>query len=188
MAAIPSRSICRCPRDRLQDFPILIRTRAAPTQIMNAIGPMILSIDPNLVAYSFTLEEMLRQTESFLASSISAAIAWSVGMFGLLLASMGIYGTVSYIVVLRTREVGIRMALGAKRSDVLILMLRESTRPVLAGLIGRNVSCRGASLFAARHALWTPHRRRHLIRRRFARVSGHRAARRLPAVQTSHAC
>ena len=104
---------------RCQNYPILIRTQAAPAQIMNAIGPMISSVDPNLVAYSFTLEEMLRQTETFLASSISAAIASSVGILGLLLASMGIYGTVSYIVVLRTREVGIRMALGAKKRDVL---------------------------------------------------------------------
>ena len=122
------------PEDRLQEFPILIRTQAAPTQIMNAIGPMILSVDPNLVAYTFTLEEMLRQTESFFASSISAAIASSIGLLGLLLASMGIYGTVSYLVVLRTREVGIRMALGARKRDVLILMLRESARPVVVGL------------------------------------------------------
>jgi ABC-type antimicrobial peptide transport system permease subunit len=56
-------------------------------------------------------------------------------MLGLLLASMGIFGTVSYIVVLRTREVGIRIALGAKKRDILGLMLRESTRPVLAGLL-----------------------------------------------------
>ena len=102
---------------------------------MNAIGPLVLSIDPDVVAYTFTLEEMLRQTESFLASTLSAAIASSIGMVGLFLASMGIYGTVSYIVVLRTREVGIRMALGAKKRDVLILMLRESIRPVIVGLM-----------------------------------------------------
>ena len=123
------------PQGRLQEYPILIRTQSAPAQIMNAIGPTISSIDPNLVAYSFTLEEMLRQTESFLASSISATIASTIGMLGLLLASMGIFGTVSYIVVLRTREVGIRIALGAKKRDILGLILRESTRPVLAGLI-----------------------------------------------------
>ena len=133
------------PVDRIQDFPILIRTQAAPTQIVNAIGPMILAIDPNLAAYIFTLEEMLRQTESFLASTLSAAIASSVGIIGLLLASMGIYGTVSYIVVLRTREVGIRMALGAKKGDVLVLMLRESTRPVVAGLIAGICLALGAS-------------------------------------------
>jgi ABC-type antimicrobial peptide transport system permease subunit len=48
---------------------------------------------------------------------------------------MGIFGTVSYIVVLRTREVGIRIALGAKKRDILGLMLHESIRPVLAGLL-----------------------------------------------------
>ncbi len=133
------------PEGGLQQVPILIRTQGAPTQIMNAIGPTISSIDPNVAAYSFTLDEMLRQTETFLASSLSAAIASSVGMLGLLLASMGIYGTVSYIVVLRTREVGIRMALGAKKSDVLILMLRESTRPVVAGLIAGICLAEGAS-------------------------------------------
>jgi len=133
------------PEGRLQEVPILIRTQAAPTQIMNAIGPTISSVDPNLVAYSFTLEEMLRQTESFLASSLSAVIASTVGILGLLLASMGIYGTVSYIVVLRTREVCIRMALGAKKSDVLILMLSESTRPVVAGLVAGMCLAEGAS-------------------------------------------
>ncbi len=133
------------PEGRLQDFPILIRTQAARTQIIHSVGPTILSVDPNLVAYSFTLEEMLRQTESFLASSISAVIASTVGILGLLLASMGIYGTVSYVVVLRTREVGIRMALGAKKSDVLILMLSESTRPVVAGLVAGMCLAEGAS-------------------------------------------
>ena len=122
------------PENRLQDFTILIRTQAAPTQIVNAIGPIILSIDPNLVAYTLTLEEMLRTTETFFASSISAVIASSIGLLGLLLASTGIYSTVSYLVVLRTREVGIRMALGARKRDVLTLMLRESARPVIIGL------------------------------------------------------
>jgi predicted permease len=133
------------PEDRIQEFPILIRTQSEPAQITNAIGPMILSLDSSLAAYTFTLEEMLRTTESFLASSISAAFASTVGILGLLLASMGIYGTVSYMVVLRTREVGIRMALGAKKKDVLILMLGESTRPVVAGLIAGVCLAIGAS-------------------------------------------
>jgi ABC-type antimicrobial peptide transport system permease subunit len=78
---------------------------------------------------------MLHQTPPFLISGLAASIASIVGMLGLLLASMGIFGTVSYIVVLRTREMGIRIALGAKKRDILGLMLRESTRPVLAGLV-----------------------------------------------------
>jgi predicted permease len=123
------------PEVRFQDYPILIRTRSDPKQFINVIGPVISSVDPNLVAHASTLDDLLRSTPSFMASSLSAAIASTVGLLGLLLASMGIYGTVSYIVVLRTREVGIRMALGAKRRDVLGLMLRQGMRPVFAGLL-----------------------------------------------------
>ncbi len=123
------------PEDRLQDHPILIRTYADPVQLMSAIRPLISSTDPNLVATSSTLEEVLRHTPAFVIPSLAATIASIVGLFGLLLALMGIYGTASYIVALRTREVGIRMALGAKRRDILGLMLRTSTRPVMAGLL-----------------------------------------------------
>jgi ABC-type antimicrobial peptide transport system permease subunit len=58
---------------------------------------------------------------------------------------MGIYGTVNYIVVLRTREIGIRMAVGAQKRDVLGLVLRESTRPVLAGLAAGVLLAVGAA-------------------------------------------
>src|SRR6202000_439354 len=81
----------------------------------------------------------------FLVSALAASIASVVGGFGLVLASMGIFGTVSYMVVLRTREVGIRMALGAKKHDVLRLMVSESTRPVLAGLTAGMVLSVGVS-------------------------------------------
>ena len=133
------------PEDRMQDLPILVRTQGDPTQFVNALGPVIGSVDADLAATTVTLEQLLHMTESFVASSLSAAIASAVGLVGLLLASMGIYGTVSYMVVLRTREVGIRMALGAKRRDVLLLMLRESTRPVLVGLIAGMCMAVGAS-------------------------------------------
>src|SRR5262249_45630410 len=62
-------------------------------------------------------------------------VASAVGLLGLLLASMGFYGTVNYLVALRTREVGIRMAIGAQKSDIMRLILRESTRPVFIGLL-----------------------------------------------------
>ncbi len=123
------------PEGDSQDFPILIRTKSDPTQFIDAMGSILLSLDPDLLATSATLEQILHTTERFFTSALAAAIASIVGILGLLLASMGIFGTVSYIVVLRTREVGIRIALGAKKRDILGLMLRESTRPVLAGLL-----------------------------------------------------
>lgn len=135
----------RLPEDRLQDYPILVRTQSDPKSVMRAIRPLISSVDPNLEVDSWTLEQILRQTATFILPSFAAAIASPVGLIGLLLASMGIYGTVSYIVVLRTREVGIRMALGARKSDILGLMLRDITRPVLAGLLAGIFLAVGAS-------------------------------------------
>ena len=131
--------------DRLQDYPVLFRTYADPAQPMAALGALISSIDPNLVVWASTLDDLLHQTPAFIVPGLAATFASTIGMLGLLLASMGIFGTVSYIVVLRTREVGIRMALGAKRRDILGLILRESTRPVLIGLlVGMTLSI-GAS-------------------------------------------
>lgn len=133
------------PSDRLQDYPILVRTFSNPTLVMRAMDPLISAVDPSLAASVSTLQEMLHQTDAFLADTMSAAIASIISLFGLLLASMGIYSTVSYIVVLRTREVGIRMALGAQKRDVLALMMRESSRPVIAGLLAGMVLAVGAS-------------------------------------------
>jgi predicted permease len=122
------------PEDRLDGRPILIRVQSNPAEFEREIDAVISSTDPNLVTTTSTLDELLHQTAPFIVSSLVAGVALTVGLFGLLLASMGIYGTVSYIVALRTREIGIRMAVGAQKHDILGLILRESMRPVVGGL------------------------------------------------------
>jgi predicted permease len=131
--------------DQLPNYPILIRTRADPALVIRAIDSVIPPLDPDLAATASTLDEMLRRSPSFLVSSIAAAVASGVGLLGLLLALMGIYGTVSYLVLLRTREIGIRMAVGAQKRDILGLILAESSRPVIAGLLVGMVLAVGVS-------------------------------------------
>ena len=123
------------PENRRSDFPLLVRTSAAPGQLYHSIETTIASVDGNIVASTSTLDEMLRQTPPFMVSGLVALIAGTVGMLGLLLSAMGIYGTLSYVVVLRTREVGIRMALGARKGEVLRLMMRQSSTPVVLGIL-----------------------------------------------------
>jgi predicted permease len=133
------------PRDRVKDHPILLRTSVDPNLVVERLAPIVAQVDPTMTVTTMTLETMLRQTAAFLAASLSAAIASSIGLCGLLLAAMGIYSTVSYDVVLRTREVGIRMAIGAQRRDVLSVVMRGSLRAVAVGLAVGVVLAIGAA-------------------------------------------
>jgi len=133
------------PADRVQDYPFLIHTQGDPNRVIGEIDPVVSSVDAGLVATSSNLGAMFRMTPTVAIPGAAAGIAIVVGVLGLALASMGIYGTVSYMVVLRTREVGIRMALGAKKRDVLGLMLSQVIRPVIGGLVAGMILAVGAS-------------------------------------------
>ena len=88
-------------------------------------------LDPDVMVDVTRLEDNLEVWRT--PARIVAALAGSLGVLGLLLASIGVYGVVSYAVSRRTREIGIRMTLGADGRDVMRLMLRQSMRPVLIG-------------------------------------------------------
>jgi predicted permease len=123
------------PAASVDDRPLLIRAQQNALSIIRSVEQAAASVDPAIVVTTSKLEDALRRAGPFMGSSMGAAIASGIGMLGLLLAVIGILGTVSHVVALRTRELGIRMAIGAQRRDVLRLVLREITRPVVAGLI-----------------------------------------------------
>jgi predicted permease len=88
-------------------------------------------LDPDVVVDVTKFEDNLETWR--VPARIVAGLAGSLGALGLLLAAVGVYGVVSYAVGRRTREIGIRMTLGADGRDVMGLMLRQSMRPVLIG-------------------------------------------------------
>src|SRR6185369_10224244 len=118
----------------LANRPLLIRTQGNAAQVIGAVDRVIASIDPHVVATASTLEDGLRRSPPFVMSSLAATVSSGIGLLGLLLAIVGIFGTVSHIVSLRTREVGIRIAIGAQSRHILWLILGESSRPVAFGL------------------------------------------------------
>jgi len=135
------------PDGHRQDRPVLVRTTSEAAQIIRTLSASASSVDPDLVVTATTLQDQLREDAPFVVSSLAAAVATTLGLLGLVVALMGIYATVSYIVVRRTREVGIRVAVGATSRNILTLILGESLRPVAAGLgAGLVVAASGAYL------------------------------------------
>ncbi len=114
-------------------------------QVRSALPPELLSVrvareiqdlDPDIaVADLQTMRRSLAGVGGFLIFRLGASQAGAMGVLGLILAVIGVYGVVSYGAAQRTREIGIRMALGAVPGDVLGLVLRQGVFLVIAGVI-----------------------------------------------------
>ena len=114
---------------------LLVRTEDDPTPLLPAIGLEVRRVDANLPVIGAPLNTMVSMDPFFVVSRIGGLLASIVGVLGLLLACMGVYGMVSYSVAQRTREIGIRMALGAQGIQVLRQVMQEGFRPILSGMV-----------------------------------------------------
>jgi predicted lysophospholipase L1 biosynthesis ABC-type transport system permease subunit len=97
-----------------------------------ALRAAVREVDPSVPIFQVTdMEEAVRRSTA--TPRFHTGLLTALGIIGLTLAAVGIYGVVSYFVTIRTHEIGVRMALGAARRDVLLLMAAQGLRPVVAG-------------------------------------------------------
>ncbi len=115
-------------------FSLAVRTDSDPLAMSIPIQKQIAALDPELpVSDVLTMDQVIG--ESIGNASFSATLVLSFAVLSLLLASVGLYGVLSYLVTQRMTEIGIRIALGAQREQVLRLALVDGLRPAFFGLV-----------------------------------------------------
>jgi len=118
----------------LKDYSALLRISGDPREAMGAIRSTLEQIDGRLrPAFSLlSLEDSGVKAQTLMARTFTLSAMFLAGL-ALILASIGVYGVMAFLVSQREKEVGIHMALGATRQNVLLLMLRQGMRPVIFG-------------------------------------------------------
>jgi predicted permease len=112
---------------------LAVRTGTDPLTISVPVQKVIAELDPQLPVFDvLTMQQIIEQ--SLGNASLSASLVLSLALLSLILASVGLYGVLSYLTMQRTGEIGVRMALGAQREEVLRLLLGDGMRPALYGL------------------------------------------------------
>ena len=113
-----------------------VRTSVLPETLTTQIQSEVRALDPNMpVSDVQTMRQSLSGGNGFFIFQIGAILAAAMGIVGLTLAVVGVYGVVSFSASQRTHEIGIRMALGADRRDILRLMLRQGLVLVVGGVV-----------------------------------------------------
>lgn len=123
-----------------------LRTAGEPGALISAVRKTINDVDENLPV--FGIRTQTQTIDRLLVNErLVARLSSLFGLLGLLLACIGLYGLLAYEVARRTREIGIRAALGAQRRDVLRLVLRQGLVLIVVGLVAGVMAAYGATRF-----------------------------------------
>jgi predicted permease len=115
---------------------LLIYTQGDPQQLLPAVRDQIRQLDSGLPIFDVTtMDTQVQYGKPLLPARLGAMFVGAFGLLGLVLAAVGVFGVVSYSVSQRTQEIGIRTALGAQRSNVLGMILKQGMSMSLIGTV-----------------------------------------------------
>jgi predicted permease len=117
----------------MQAMQYAIRTKADPDSLAGSVREAVHSVDPDLPVANFATLTTLVDT-SLTADRFAMLLLSAFGMLALILSAIGMYGVISYSVMQRTAEIGIRIALGARREEILVMVLRQGCRIACVGI------------------------------------------------------
>ena len=116
------------------DVTFVVHASVTPASLERAVRGALASVDPAIAPYAFDSVERLAG-HSYAQDRFALLLVGLFGLLGLVLSALGLYGLLSFQVARRTRELGVRTALGAQGGDILSLVFRDGARLVLPGLV-----------------------------------------------------